>query len=116
MTRAEGNGKPATSVVTFRNDALFPRIERVVAKLLETDKVVTPVEVLIGMELLTRADVDNWRRGRVAYLERVIKCNLPRLSRLLRILRFHAHDLNLKPSTTVYISLITVFEGEARDF
>jgi hypothetical protein len=39
----------------------------------------------------------------VPYLERVIDCNLPRLSRVLRILRFHAHDLNLKPSMTVYM-------------
>ena len=37
------------------------------------------------------------------YLERVIDCNLARLSRLLRILCFHAHDLNLKPSVTVYM-------------
>jgi hypothetical protein len=37
-----------------------------------------------------------------ALLERVVDCNLIRLSRLLRILRFHAHDLNLKPSATVY--------------
>jgi hypothetical protein len=32
----------------------------------------------------------------------VINCNLTRLSRLLHILRFHAHDLNLKPSQTIY--------------
>jgi len=36
------------------------------------------------------------------YLEREINCNLTRLSRLLRILRFHVHDLNLVPSTTDY--------------
>jgi hypothetical protein len=35
--------------------------------------------------------------------ERVIAGNLTRLSRLLRILRFHVHDLNLKPSLTVYM-------------
>ena len=33
----------------------------------------------------------------------MINCNLNRLSRLLRILRFHAHDLNLVPSTTAYM-------------
>jgi hypothetical protein len=33
--------------------------------------------------------------GRVPYLEKVIKCNLTSLARLLRILRLHAHDLNL---------------------
>jgi len=32
----------------------------------------------------------------------VVKCNLSKASRILRILRFHAHDLNLKPSMTVY--------------
>ena len=36
------------------------------------------------------------------YLEQVIACNLTRLSRLLRILRFHAHDLDLVSSVTVY--------------
>ena len=44
-----------------------------------------------------------WRRGRIPYLERVVDCNLTRLGRLLRILRFHAHDLNLKPSMTPYM-------------
>jgi len=37
------------------------------------------------------------------FLERVINCNLTRLGRLLRILRFHAHDLRLKPSGTAYM-------------
>ena len=32
-----------------------------------------------------------------------IQGNLTRLSRLLRILRFHAHDLNLVPSWTAYV-------------
>ena len=41
---------------------------------------------------------------RTPYLERVIDCTLTRLSRLLRILRFHVHDLNLVPSTTDYQS------------
>jgi hypothetical protein len=45
-----------------------------------------------------------WRRGRVAYLEQVIDGNFTRLSRLLRILRFHAHDLKLVPSVAVYVS------------
>ena len=36
------------------------------------------------------------------YLEKVIHGNLTRLSRLLRILRFHVHDLKLMPSPAVY--------------
>jgi hypothetical protein len=84
------------------NDPMFRRIECVVAELLARGNVVAPVDVLVGMGLLRPEHLDNWRRGRVPYLERVINCNLTRLSRLLRILRFHAHDLNLKPSQTIY--------------
>jgi hypothetical protein len=45
------------SVRDFRDDPMFPRIERVVADLLATGNVVTPVDVLIGMGLL-RPDLD----------------------------------------------------------
>ena len=55
------------------------------------------------MDLLTADRLQAWRRGELPYLERVIDCNLPRLSRLLRILRFIAHDLNLRPAPTVYL-------------
>jgi hypothetical protein len=44
--------------------------------------------VLVGVGLLRSEHLDNC--GRVPYLERVVNCNLIRLSRLLRVLRFHA--------------------------
>ena len=91
------------SVAAYRKDPLYPKIARTVDGLLQRGTVVTPADVLIGMGLLTREHLEDWRRGRVPYLERVINCNLTRLSRLLRILRFHAHDLNLKPSWTAYM-------------
>ena len=90
------------SVDNFRSDPMFPRIEHVVAEQLAKGNGVAPVGVLVGMGLLRHEHLADWRRGRVTYLESVINCNLSSLSRLLRILRFHAHDLNLKPSTTVY--------------
>jgi len=77
------------SVHDFQEDPMFRRIERVVADLLARGNVVTPVDVLIGMGLLRPGHLHDWRRGRVPYLERVIDCNLIRLSRLLRIVRFH---------------------------
>ena len=90
------------SVTTYREDPLYPRIVRTVATILQHGTVVAPVDVLVGMGLLASDHLEAWRRGRVPALEQVINCNLTRLSRLLRILRFHAHDLNLKPSVTVY--------------
>ena len=85
----------------FRTDPLFPRIERAVASILAKGKVVTPVDMLVTMQLLAPDKLEDWRRGRVPYLEQVTDCNLTRLSRLLRILRFHAHDLKLVPTQTV---------------
>jgi hypothetical protein len=98
-------GSPTSTVrvATYRDDPLHPRIARVVAAILENGKVVAPIDVLIGMCVLTPGAVKDWRHGRISYLERVIDCNLTKLSRLLRILRFHAHDMNLVPSPTAYM-------------
>lgn len=92
------------TVETYHLDPLYPRIARAVAAILEGGKVVAPVDVLIHMGMLEARAVEQWRRGQVPYLEREIHGNLTKLSRLLRILRYHAHDLNLVPSETVYTS------------
>lgn len=91
------------SVDHYRDDPLYPRIVQAVEPLLARGKVVAPVDVLIGMGLLDPAKLEDWRRDRTPFLEKVIDCNLTRLSRLLRILRFHAHDLKLVPSTAAYM-------------
>ncbi|HLQ36246.1 MAG TPA: hypothetical protein VK348_00490, partial [Planctomycetota bacterium] len=65
-------------------------------------RVVAPIDVLVHMDRLAPDDLAAWRRGKVPYLERVLRGNLTRHSRLLRILRFQAHDLDLAPSITVY--------------
>ncbi len=80
----------------------YPRVVRAVAAILDRKRFVAPVEVFIEMGLLSKESHERWRRGSVPYLERVILCNLSRASCFLLILRFHAHDLNLKPSLTVY--------------
>jgi hypothetical protein len=91
------------TIASYRKDRLYPRIERAVAAILQRGKAVAPVDVLVELGLLAPEHLNDWRRGKVPYLERVIRCNLTKLSRLLRILRFHAHDLNLVPSMTVYM-------------
>lgn len=96
--------RPLTvTIASFQDDPLYPRVARAVAAILATSRVVAPVDVLVHMGLLAPDKLAGWRRGEVPYLERVIDCNLTRLSRLLRMLRFHAHDLNLTPSITVYV-------------
>jgi hypothetical protein len=86
----------------YRSDKFYPRINRAVAAILDRGDVVTPIEVFQEMSLLERERVEDWRGGRIPYLEKVIRCNLSSTGRILRILRMHAHDLNLRPSLTVY--------------
>ncbi len=86
----------------YTTDKYYPKIVKAVAVELQSRNFITPVEVFISMGLLERRDVENWRAGQIPYLEQAVQCNLSKASRILQILRFHAHDLNLKPSMTVY--------------
>lgn len=86
----------------YKKDKYYIRIVRAVEVLLSRGDVVAPIEVFVDMKLLTLESVNDWRRGRVPYLEKVIRCNLAEASRILRILRLHVHDLDLSPSITVY--------------
>jgi len=90
------------TVANYRQDPYYAAIARVVEDLLRERGFVAPVELFIRMDLLSPESAENWRRGRISYLERVIRCNLSKASRILRILRMCAHDLDLKTSPTVY--------------
>jgi hypothetical protein len=90
------------TVANYRQDPYYARIVRAVESLLREKGFVTPVELFIRMNLLSPESAEDWRRGQISYLERVIRCNLNKASRILHILRMHAHDLDLKPSLTVY--------------
>lgn len=103
MSKRSTSSGAKVSVDTYRGDKLYARVVHAVEQILAKGKVVAPVDVLVRMGLLAPKRHEDWRRGRVPYLEKVIDCNLTRLSRLLRILRFHAHDLKLIPSSTAYM-------------
>lgn len=84
----------------LRADTLYPRVVRACADILATGNLVTPVEVVARLGWLLPAQRERWERGEVAYLERVVQTNLSKISRVLRILRMHAHDLKLVPRET----------------
>jgi hypothetical protein len=90
------------TVANYRQDPYYAPIVIVVEDLLREKGFVAPMELFIRMNLLSPESAEDWRRGQIFYLERVIRCNLSKASRILRILRMHAHDLDLKPSLTVY--------------
>ncbi|MBT3724473.1 MAG: hypothetical protein HOM14_15470 [Gammaproteobacteria bacterium] len=63
---------------------------------------VSAIEVMQRMGILKKDHVVDWKKGRVPYLEKILSCNLSKANRILRLMHFHAHDLNLKPSITIY--------------
>ena len=90
------------TVTTYRKDKYYPRVVRAVAKVLLKSDVVTPVDVLIEMGNLTQKNHDAWRQGEVPYLERVFEGSLSKANRILSIIGFHVHDLNMAPQITQY--------------
>jgi hypothetical protein len=86
----------------YTKNKYYNRIVSTVERLMEKPSYIAPVQIMMEMGLLHKKDCDDWRMGRIPYLEKVINTNLSKISLILRILRFHVHDLNMTPSKTVY--------------
>ena len=78
------------------------KVNQVMFALMNEKGVIAPVDVLMGIGVLSKTDYELWRRGGVDYLERVCKINLRKLSTINRKMREFAKKNNLKPSWTNY--------------
>lgn len=87
---------------TYKEDKYYPRVVRAISRILEKSDVVAPVEVLMEMGNLSKQNHDAWRKGQVPYLERVFEGSFSKADRILRIIGFHVHDLNMIPKNTAY--------------
>lgn len=61
-----------------------------------------PVDVLMDIGVLDKKKYDDWRHGRVPYLEAVCMVNLHKLSEIMIVVRAYAAANGLKPSFTDY--------------
>lgn len=62
----------------------------------------TPVDVLMEIGVLPKQKYEDWRFGRVDYLERVCTVNLRKLSFIMHRMRVYAQKTGLKPSFCYY--------------
>jgi len=69
------------TVNNYRKDKYYPRVVRAVARILSRSDVVTPVDVLMETGNLFKRNHEDWRRGRVHYLERVFEGSLFKANR-----------------------------------
>lgn len=64
--------------------------------------VAIPAQVLMDVGVLSKQDHENWRFGKVDYLERVCKIGLSKLSFIMKTVRKYARENNLKASEAFY--------------
>lgn len=86
----------------YKNDKYYTKVVKAVNDELIHSNVVSPIAVFQRLQLLDKPNVEKWKKGQIPFLEKVILCNLGKANRILKLIRFHAHDLNMKPSITVY--------------
>ena len=63
---------------------------------------VCAVDILLQLDYLTKKDYEDWRFGRVDYLEMVCKINLGKLTLINKLIRKYSAELDLKSSWTGY--------------
>ena len=69
---------------------------------IQTRGYAAPVDVLIDTGILPKQKYEDWRFGRVRYLEAVCNADLKRLSFVLHQMRVYAQAHGLKPSFCYY--------------
>jgi hypothetical protein len=80
------------------------RVVRAAEAALAERKFVTAIDVLVGVGWLQPARVDEWRQGRVDYLERAVIASLGKISTAMRCFRAWARARGLKPSETAHVA------------
>jgi hypothetical protein len=87
-----------------RPASLEQRVVRAAEAALAEQKFVAAIDILVGLGWLPPAGLDEWRQGRVDYLERVIAVKPTRLSMAMRLFGRWAQRSRLIGSETVYVA------------
>jgi hypothetical protein len=80
------------------------RVVRAAEAALAQRKFVTAIDVLVGVGWLQPRRVDEWRQGRVPYLEAAVIASLGKVSTAMKLLRLWAEARGLQPSETAYVA------------
>jgi hypothetical protein len=83
---------------------LQQRVTRAAEGALAERDVVAPIDVLVGLGWLAPRCVEEWRQGRVDYLETVVEAGLGKISASMQLLRDWACARGLQASETAYVA------------
>lgn len=65
---------------------------------------VTSIDALLATGWLQPEKVEEWRRGRVPYLEQAVVASLPKITTAMQVFRSIAESAGWRSSETVYVS------------
>jgi hypothetical protein len=83
---------------------IHKKVYQTVHQLIGEQGYASPLDVLVRIGKVSPKLVEEWRLGRVPYLERIVQGNLSQMNFILTTLRTVARDLELKESYTAYMS------------
>ena len=86
----------------MNNADLDKEVKRLVHSNRYEKGLVCAVDILMQLNYLTKKDYEDWRFGRVDYLEKVCHVNLGKLTLINKLIRKYSGELNLKSSWTGY--------------
>ena len=86
----------------MNNSDLKNKIKLVGKEIIEEKGYLSSIDVLLKLEYLSEKDYENWRFGKVEYLEKVCGVNLKKLSTINKTIKEISGQLNLKKSWTAY--------------
>lgn len=87
----------------MNNEELKRAVRSAAYEIRKNEGVISPVNMFMKIGVLAKKDYEDWRMGRVSYLERVCHANLNKLGTAMKELRKYAVENNLRPSKTVYM-------------
>jgi hypothetical protein len=86
----------------MNNEDLDKEVKRLVHLNRYEKGYVCSVDILLQLDYLTKKNYEDWRLGRVDYLEKVCNINLSKLTLINKLIRKYSTELDLKSSWTEY--------------
>jgi hypothetical protein len=86
----------------MNNVDLDKEIKRLVHSNRYEKGLVCAVDILMQLDYLTKRDYEDWRFGRIEYLEKCCNINLSKLTLINKLIRRYSAELGLKGSWTGY--------------
>ena len=86
----------------MNNTDLRNKIKLIGKEIIEEKGYLTSIDVLLKLDYLSEKDYENWRFGKVEYLEKVCSVNLKKLSTINKTIKEISGQWNLKKSWTGY--------------